>query len=297
MGQYIAIPRRLRECNDAPTQLCYEGCADLNAKRVLAIVGTRNVTTYGKDLIHNFMRELKDLCPDVLIVSGLAYGVDVAAHREALANGFQTVGVVAHGLDTIYPSAHRRIATEMMEQGGILTEYDVGTRINRVNFVQRNRIIAGMSDAVLLVESAVSGGGMITMGMANSYGRRAFAFPGAVGAKYSEGCNDLIRRGNAQLISCARDLVTEMNWMSASSKAKEAQELSLFADNLKPQQHKGGEQLRATNDQHIDQLAATLDMPVHDLQSELFMLEFDGVVSVLSGNHIHLNSSGANSVR
>lgn len=150
-------PARLRECDDAPLMLFYKGNANLNRQRVINIVGTRHCTPYGEDIIRRFTRELKTLCPEVLIVSGLAYGVDVCAHRQALDNGYDTVGVLAHGLDMIYPSRHRSIAVEMLQHGGLLTEFLTQTNADKINFVRRNRIVAGMSDACVLIESASKG--------------------------------------------------------------------------------------------------------------------------------------------
>ena len=155
-------PQRLKNVDDAPIVLFYKGNANLNAQRVINIVGTRQCTVYGQDLIRKFVAELKDLCPNTLIVSGLAYGVDINAHRFALQNGFETIGVLAHGLDTLYPSAHRQTANEMIHQGGLLTEFLTMTNADKINFVRRNRIVAGMSDACILVESAAKGGGLIT---------------------------------------------------------------------------------------------------------------------------------------
>lgn len=189
-----AYPSRLRECPDGPLVLFYKGSANLNSRHILSIVGTRNATDYGKGLCQRFMQELSTLIPDVLIVSGLAYGIDIHAHREALTHGFDTVGVLAHGLDRIYPAVHRRTATEMLTQGGLLTEFMSGTNPDRQNFVKRNRIVAGISDATLVVESGPKGGSLITAEIAESYQRDCFAFPGRVGDTYSTGCNLLIQK-------------------------------------------------------------------------------------------------------
>lgn len=207
-------PSRLRECGDAPLMLFYKGNADLNRTRVLSIVGTRHCTAYGQDLIRRFCDDLRQICPDVLIISGLAYGVDICAHRNALRTGFDTAAVLAHGLDTVYPSSHRETACEMTSHGGLITEFLTQTNADKVNFVRRNRIVAGMADATLLVESAERGGGLITTSIAQSYGREVFAFPGAVGMAYSEGCNRLIRDNGAALITCAADLAASMAWDS-----------------------------------------------------------------------------------
>ena len=194
-------PQRLCECPDAPLLLYYKGSADLNQRYVLNIVGTRHCTTYGQDLVRRFITDLRSLCPQVLVVSGLAYGIDICAHRNALQQGFETVGVLAHGLDQIYPPAHRDTAVQMLKQGGLLTEYMSQTEALPNNFRQRNRIVAGISDGTILVESAIKGGGLITCRIAQEYGRDVFAFPGAVGMPYSEGCNKMIRNNTAALIT------------------------------------------------------------------------------------------------
>ena len=226
-------PQRLAECPDAPILMYYMGSANLNQKRVINIVGTRQCTTYGKDLIRRFIADLRRLCPEMLIVSGLAYGVDICAHREALGNGYETVGVLAHGLDEIYPSSHRETAKQMLAQGGLLTEYMTETGADKMNFVKRNRIVAGMCDATILVESAAKGGGLITAGIAMDYNRSVFAFPGAVGAPYSEGCNQLIRDNGASLLTGAEDFVNAMGWQM-DAKLLQAQnegiERSFFPD-------------------------------------------------------------------
>ena len=170
-------PSRLRECDDAPIALFFKGNADLNALRIINMVGTRNATEYGKQLCASFHRDLKILCPEVLVVSGLAYGIDIHAHRAALANSLPTIGVLAHGLDRIYPSVHRKTAVDMLQQGGLLTEFLTGTNPDKHNFISRNRIVAGMADATIVVESAAKGGSLITADIAESYHRDCFAFP------------------------------------------------------------------------------------------------------------------------
>ena len=205
-------PQRLCECSDAPIVLYYKGNGDLNQAKIVSIVGTRRITTYGQDLIRRFIADLKTYCPQVLIVSGLAYGVDINAHRQALENGYPTIGVLAHGLDQIYPYHHRDTAAKMLNQGGLLTEFMSQTNADKPNFVRRNRIVAGMADATILVESAEKGGGLITCEIAQSYNRAVFAFPGNVKAEFSKGCNNLIRDNGAGLISNAKDFVNAMGW-------------------------------------------------------------------------------------
>ena len=210
-------PARLRECEDAPLALFYRGNASLNALRVVSVVGTRHATPYGEEICRNFMEELAETCPDTLVVSGLAYGIDIHAHRAALQHKLPTVGVLAHGLDRIYPSAHRETAVKMMDNGGLLTEFMSGTNPDRQNFVKRNRIVAGMCDAVVVVESASKGGALITAELAESYHRDCFAFPGKVTDIYSAGCNQLIRNNRASLILSAEDFIQSMGWNQTHS--------------------------------------------------------------------------------
>ena len=283
-------PQRLAECPDAPILMYYMGSANLNQKRVINIVGTRQCTTYGKDLIRRFIADLKRLCPEVLIVSGLAYGVDICAHREALGNGYETVGVLAHGLDEIYPSSHRETAKQMLKQGGLLTEYMTETGADKMNFVKRNRIVAGMCDATILVESAAKGGGLITTGIAMDYNRSVFAFPGPVGAPYSEGCNHLIRDNGASLLTCAEDLVNAMGWQT-DAQLLQAQadgiERSFFPD-LSPEDETIVKILDEMGDFQLNQLSVKANIPIGQLTGLLFQLEMKGVVRPLAGGTYHL---------
>ena len=283
-------PQRLAECPDAPILMYYMGSANLNQKRVINIVGTRQCTTYGKDLIRRFIADLKRLCPEVLIVSGLAYGVDICAHREALGNGYETVGVLAHGLDEIYPSSHRETAKQMLKQGGLLTEYMTETGADKMNFVKRNRIVAGMCDATILVESAAKGGGLITTGIAMDYNRSVFAFPGPVGAPYSEGCNHLIRDNGASLLTCAEDLVNAMGWQT-DAQLLQAQadgiERSFFPD-LSPEEQTIVKILDEMGDFQLNQISVKANIPIGQLTGLLFQLEMKGVVRPLAGGTYHL---------
>ena len=283
-------PARLRDCDDAPLVLYYLGNADLNRRRVISMVGTRKCTSYGKDLIRRFVSELQQALPDVLIVSGLAYGVDVASHREALANGVDTVGVLAHGLDELYPHAHRDTAREMVKHGGLLTEYMTQTHIDKRNFVQRNRIVAGISDACIVVESAAKGGSLITANIAQSYGREVFAFPGAVGVPTSEGCNNLIRDNKASLICSASDFIRAMGWEADSTLMAAQQqgiERNLFPT-LSAEQQLIVDTLQKNNDLQINMLAVQTNIPIAQLTAHLFDLEMKGVVRTLAGGMYHL---------
>lgn len=283
-------PARLRECDDAPLMLFYRGNADLNQQRVINIVGTRHCTAYGKDVISRFVRDLKSLCPQLLIVSGLAYGVDINAHRAALENGYETVGVLAHGLDQIYPPRHRETAVKMISQGGLLTEFFTQTNADKVNFVRRNRIVAGMSDACILVESAARGGGLITARLSRDYNRDVFAFPGRVGDEYSEGCNNLIRNNGAALITSAQDFVEAMGWITDAQLNEARQkgiERQLFPS-LSPEEMQIVGALQKQNDQQINMLSVTSNLPIARLTAILFELELKGVVKVLAGGTYHL---------
>lgn len=283
-------PQRLRECADAPIVLYYKGNADLNQAKVICIVGTRQCTQYGVDLIRRFMADLHMRCPEVLIVSGLAYGIDINAHRQALAQGYPTVAVVAHGLDQIYPYRHRETAVKMLEHGGLLTEFMSQTNADKQNFVRRNRIVAGMSDACIVVESAAKGGGLITADIAQSYDRAVFAFPGAIGMTYSEGCNHLIRDNGAGLITCAEDFVKAMGWQDEALRQQahaEGIERSLFVD-LSPEEGSIVNLLQQTNDLQLNILSVKTGIPIGQLTALLFQLEMKGVVKPLAGGMYHL---------
>ncbi len=283
-------PQRLTECPDAPIVLYYTGNADLNDAKVVSIVGTRRCTAYGQDLIRRFIADLRRLCPQVLIVSGLAYGVDINAHREALANGYPTIGVLAHGLDQIYPYRHRDTAAEMLNHGGLLTEFMTQTNADKPNFVRRNRIVAGMADAVVLVESAEKGGGLITAEIAQSYDRSVFAFPGSVHAEFSKGCNNLIRDNGAALISNADDFVRAMGWQEETlrqQKYADGIERNLFPD-ISQEEQRIVSLLQQTNDLQLNTLSVKSGLPIGQLTALLFQLEMKGVVRPLAGGMYHL---------
>jgi len=283
-------PLRFVDCADAPLVLYYRGNADLNKQKIVSIVGTRHNTLYGQDVIRRFMADLHQYCSDVLIVSGLAYGVDINAHREALKNGFPTVGVLAHGLDQIYPSCHRDTAIEMISNGGLLTEYISQTPGAKGNFVQRNRIVAGISDASILIESAAKGGGLITMGIARDYNRDCFAFPGPVNAEYSKGCNNLIRDNGASLITCAEDFIKAMDWVEEkelSQARQEGIERQIFPD-LSPEEQLIVNLLQKTNDLQINIITVKTNIPINKLTSTLFTLEMKGVIKTMAGGCYHL---------
>ena len=283
-------PQRLRECEDAPLVVYYRGTADLNKQRIISVVGTRHCTVYGQEIISKFISQLKELCPDVLVVSGLAYGVDIQAHRNALKNGFETVGVLAHGLDYLYPTAHRDTATEMLKQGGLLTEFMTSTNADKINFVRRNRIIAGTADATIVVESAAHGGGLITADIANSYGREVFAFPGNIGMPYSEGCNNLIRDNKAALITAAEDFVKTMGW-EQDAKLKKAREKGIerqMFPELTDDETRIVNTLQHTNDLQANIISVKCGLPISTVASTLFNLELKGIVRLYAGGVYHL---------
>ena len=276
-------PERLLECEDAPLMLYYKGNASLQPPRVVSIVGTRHATPYGKNFVENLVKDLAQACPDVLIVSGLAYGIDIAAHRAALRNGLPTVAVLAHGLNTIYPSQHRNTAIEMLGQGGLLTEYGSWQASHPGFFLARNRIVAGMADAVVVVESGTKGGSLTTAQLAADYHRDVFALPGRVGDISSMGCNNLIKQNRAALITCADDLLEVMGWATAQEKRSQATltatvEVELTSD----EQHIMG-YLHTQGEGQINRMAVELNTPIATLSATLVELEFKGCVVAFPG--------------
>ena len=283
-------PQRLTECPDAPLILYYTGNSDLNQAKIVSIVGTRQITQYGADLIRRFIVGLRLHCPKVLIVSGLAYGVDINAHRQALENGYETVGVLAHGLDQIYPYRHKETAEAMVRHGGLLTEFMTQTNADKPNFVRRNRIVAGMADATVIIESAAKGGGLITAEIAQSYDRSVFAFPGHVSAEYSKGCNNLIRDNGAALITCADDFVKAMGWQDEArlqQALSDGIERNLFPDLTEPERQIVS-LLQQTNDLQLNIISVKTSLPIGQLTALLFQLEMKGVVKPLAGGMYHL---------
>lgn len=279
-----AYPCRLAECADAPLVLHSMGNADLNAKHVVSIVGTRHASEYGKELCANFVADLARFVPGTLIVSGLAYGIDVCAHRAALKEGLPTIGVLAHGLDQIYPNSHRSTAKSMLENGGLLTEFMSGTNPFPQFFVQRNRIVAGMADATIVVESASKGGSLITASLANSYARDCFAFPGRVNDQYSCGCNELVSRNKAALITSAWDFVEAMNWeVAAKKKSASKTQAELFPE-LTQDETSVITLLRKNSDGlQVNQMVVLLNIPINKLLPLLFEMEMKGYIKAVAG--------------
>lgn len=283
-------PERLRHCPDAPMVLFTRGKADLNASHIISIVGTRQCTQYGKDITAAIVKDLASLCPDIMIVSGLAYGIDINAHRAAFNNNLPTIGVVAHGQDTLYPSMHRNDANRMcLGNGGVITEFFHGTSSIAPYFLQRNRIIAGMSDATIVIESATRGGGLATARMAQEYNREVFAVPGPVNAEYSKGCNNLIRDNKAALITSAEDLINALQWQNANAlqeTRRKGVERQIFPE-LTPEEQKVVECLKQ-GDMQTNILAMQTSIPIGTLTALLFSLEMKGVIKPLSGNTYHI---------
>lgn len=273
-------PRRLKQCVDAPLTLYYKGNADLNNSYNISIVGTRNMTTYGKRICEDLVESLSDLHP--LIISGLAYGVDIYTHKACVKHGVSTVGIMGHGLDRIYPSAHREVASRMLDNGGLLTEFCSGTIPDRVNFPMRNRIIAGLADVTIVVEAARKGGALITAEIANSYNRDVCAFPGGIDQPYSEGCNYLIKTNRAHLIRHADDLLYLMNWQRSTDN-ESSKQLSLLPPELSKDEHKIYQLLNEKDQATVDEIAHYCDWPQSKLAMILLEMEMNNIVISLPG--------------
>lgn len=279
-----SYPYRLKECPDSPLMIFTKGKAELNRGKFISIVGTRGATPRGRDLTRKLVLDLARLCPDVTIVSGLAYGIDIAAHRAALEAGLPTLIVPAHGLDRIYPTIHRPIAIEALREGGIVTEYMSGTSPEKLNFVARNRIVAGLSDAVVVTESRAQGGSLITANMAIDYDRELFTFPGRPTDIESEGCNQLIRDQRAQLILSAEDLVKAMQWESAP--AQDVVEPTLFDEtaSLSLKEREVIKKIREQEDGiHINMIVLETSLPYREVASALMILEMQNLIQALPG--------------
>jgi len=275
-------PYRLKDCVDAPVLLFGKGHMQVNPGKVLSIVGTRMPSDRGKELCRQLVLDLAAKVDDLTIVSGLAYGIDVAAHKAAIEAGIPTIIVPGHGLDRIYPSIHRNVAIQSLAKGGLLTEYMSQTEPDRQNFVARNRVIAGLADATVVVESKEKGGSLITADMASSYGRDVFAFPGRVSDQISVGCNQLIKRNQAALIESAEDVIAAMGWAEADRK-QIAQQLNIF-DELSEAERILVDLLSAEEDgMQINLIAMELKRPYTEVMSTLMQLEFRGVLKSLPG--------------
>jgi DNA processing protein len=272
-------PKRLKNCIDSPILLYAKGTADLNHQRIISIVGTRNATSYGKNLC-------KELCEvlapyNVLIVSGLAYGIDVTTHKECLANNIPTVGVLGHGLDRLYPKIHKTISQKMVLNGGLLTEFPILTNPDRPNFPQRNRIIAGVADATIVVEASIKGGALITAEIANSYNKDVYAFPGRTNDVFSEGCNFLIKTNRAGLINNANDLIYYLGWDDEVKEKKMVAQTTLQLS-LTPNEQKVVDALQ-NGQLSIDELCIQLNIQQSKLAIVILTLEMQGIIVSLPG--------------
>jgi DNA processing protein len=274
-------PFRLRQCDDSPVVFFFMGNCNLDSARILSVVGTRTATHRGKEICEKIIGGLSDGNPDLIIVSGLAYGIDITAHKAALSNNLQTIGVLGHGFKTIYPSVHTSIARSMINKGGLLTDFLSDALPERNNFIKRNRIIAGLSDATLVVESGIKGGALITADIANSYNRDVLAVPGRPEDQWSAGCNSLIRNNKAALVECCDDIEYFLNWKSEKSKAPVQR--TLFSE-LDENEKLIFELLVKNGEMNIDAICRSAGIPVYKLSSLLLQMEFKGVLKCYPGN-------------
>jgi len=273
-------PKRLLNCYDPPTLLFYKGGADLNTSKVLAIVGTRSNTEYGKQFTEQLVQDLSG--EDVLIISGLAHGIDAIAHKAALKNNLHTVGVVGHGLDKVYPYENTNLAKEMIKEGGgLLSEFFSGTKPDKHNFPLRNRIVAGISDATVVVETKIEGGSMITAKLADAYNRDVFAVPGRTTDKSSSGCNHLIKYNKGILLTDAEELLDILGWR-AKKKEKKKQQKELFIE-LSPEERKIIDLLQAKETVHIDEINLQSGLSSSTAAAAILNLELQNVIASLPG--------------
>jgi DNA processing protein len=277
-------PYRLRQCIDAPILLYYRGTADLNHSRIISVVGTRRATDYGKRICRQLAETLQPY--NVLVVSGLAYGIDVAAHKESLAHQIPTVGVLGHGLDRIYPHLHKDVAHRMTLNGGLLTEFPLHTSPDREHFPMRNRIIAGIADATVVVEATIKGGALITAEIANSYSRDVYAFPGRINDEYSEGCNFLVKTNRAALLNHPKDLLYYLGWDDVLPQQKSMQ--MQLPINLSKAEQKIADILKA-GPTHLHDIIVRSELPQNKMAIHLLNLEMQGIVICLPGNLYKLN--------
>ncbi|HUZ58395.1 MAG TPA: DNA-processing protein DprA [Hanamia sp.] len=272
-------PQRLLNCYDSPPLLYYKGNTDLNSAKIIAIVGTRNHNEYGKNICEKLIGEL--INEDVIIVSGLAFGIDSIAHKASLKNNIQTIGVLAHGLDRVYPAQNASLAKQMISCGGLLTEFKSNTNPDKQNFPGRNRIVAGMSDAVIVIESGIKGGSLITAELANGYNKDVFAIPGRADDTKSEGCNYLIKNNKAALVTCAKDLLENMGWEKIKKPAPKKQR-ELFIE-LTDEEKIIVDILQTHEQIQIDELYFKSKLSSSNVAQALLMLEMQGIVSSLPG--------------
>lgn len=274
-------PYRLRQCDDSPVVFFFRGSCDLDSAKLLSVVGTRSATTHGKEMCEKIIGGLAAGHPELIIVSGLAYGIDIAAHKAALSNNLPTVGVLANGLKTIYPSIHKTTAELMTKSGGLVTDFLSEALPERNNFIKRNRIIAGLSDATIVVESGNKGGALITADIASSYNRDVFAVPGRPDDQWSAGCNSLIKSNKAALIESSDDLEYFLDWRP--EKTRPPIQRTLFSE-LDDNEKTVYELLSRECEMTIDSICRSLNIPVYKLSSLLLQMEFKGMLKCYPGN-------------
>lgn len=271
-------PERLKHCIDSPVLIFSSGNINLKNRKIISIVGTRQITSYGIEFCKKLIEDLAPLDP--IIVSGFAYGVDIVAHQFAMENKLQTIGVLAHGLNQIYPKTHKKYMSKMEENGGFITEFWSSTNPDKENFVRRNRIVAGMTEATIVIESADRGGSLITANLANDYNRDVFAVPGRVTDKYSQGCNQLIKIQKANVLTSAADLVYILNW-DIENKSKPVQK-QLFVD-LEQDEQKIYDYLLKNGKELLDIIALQCEFPIYKISGMLLNMELKGVIRPLPG--------------
>lgn len=275
-----SYPIRLKSFADSPVILFSKGNINLNPERSIGIVGTRNASEYGKSITRKIVEDLAAYEPTV--VSGLAYGIDIEAHRAALQSDLPTIGVMGTSLDKIYPATHKSTAQSMMDKGGLLSEYKIGSELNKANFPQRNRVIAALSDAVIIVEAAIKGGALITAEIAYSYNKEVFAVPGNLQSKYSEGCNNLIRTMKAGIYMGPKEIEEALSWNKAGAPAL-AKPVPIDLENFEPDEKLILQSLIENKELEIDQLSWMTHIPLSLLASKLLHLEFQGLIKTLPG--------------
>ena len=276
--QDTSYPERLKHCIDGPILLFASGNIDFSNRKIISIVGTRQISAYGSEFCKKLIADLAPLNP--IIVSGFAYGVDIVAHQAAVDNNLQTIGVVAHGLNQIYPKVHTKYVAKIEKNGGFLTEFWSNSNPEKENFVRRNRIVAGMSEATIVIESANKGGSLITANLANDYNRDVFAVPGRTSDKMSQGCNNLIKTQKANLLTSAADIVYMLNW-DLETKTKPIQK-QLFVV-LEPDEQKVYDFLNQNGKELLDIIALRCDLPIYRIAGMLLNMELKGVIRPLPG--------------
>jgi len=282
-------PERLKHCEDAPILIYTLGEIDLNSRKMISIVGTRKATTEGKAFTEKLIKDLKERDHNPVIVSGLAYGIDAVAHHAALENGLKTIAVLGHGLDIIYPASHKGLAKNIINQGMLVTDFPCKSIRDKNNFIKRNRIIAGLSDATIVIESGEKGGSLVTADIANSYNRDVFALPGRASDKYSKGCNNLIKSNKAAMLTSVEDLEYMLGW-EPEKKKNDAVQIDLF-QNLCDEERLIAEILKKQEEITIDQICLKSNMPTSKVSPILLNLEFMGVVKTLPGKSYKLIST------